>query len=80
MENIHPLRAFREKQNPPLSQDQLADLLGVTRVTVWRWETGARQVDVELLPAVSEKTSIPAADLRPDLAALMRGAAEATSQ
>jgi transcriptional regulator with XRE-family HTH domain len=71
MEQIHPLKAFRENQKPPLSQEQLANLLGVSRVTVTRWESGTRRVDDDLLPRVSEKTGIPTAVLRPDMAELM---------
>ena len=67
MTNVHPLRAFRLAQDPPLSIAQLADLLGVGRPTVFRWETGARKIDERFLPTVSEKTGIPARDLRPDL-------------
>lgn len=68
----HPLRAYRLKQEPRLSQRQLADLLGVKRTTVARWETGTRKVDKELLPKVSEATGIAPAELRPDLAALLQ--------
>jgi transcriptional regulator with XRE-family HTH domain len=67
MENVHPLRAFRLSQEPPLSIAQLADLLGVGRPTVFRWETGARKIDDALIHSVSEKTGIPARELRPDL-------------
>ena len=72
---VHPLKRFREKQDPPLSQERLAGLLGVSRVTVTRWEGGARQIDQDLLAIVVRKTGIPAADLRPDLAKLMRAEA-----
>lgn len=72
MENIHPLKAFRDRQEPRLSQERLADLLGVSRATVNRWETGARKIDDEQLPAIAEKTGIAPAELRPDLAALLR--------
>jgi transcriptional regulator with XRE-family HTH domain len=74
METIHPLRAFREKQRPRLSQEGLGDMLGVTRTTVARWETGARNVDRDLVTTVAQKTGIPPAKLRPDLADLFRRA------
>jgi transcriptional regulator with XRE-family HTH domain len=72
MENIHPLRVFREQQAPPLTQEQLANLLGVTKAAISRWEAGERQPGKEIIPTITEKTGIPASKLRPDLAALMR--------
>ena len=68
METVHPLRAFRESFDPPLSQQQLADLLNVQRETVNRWESGARRIDEKKLRKIVEKTGIPPAELRPDLA------------
>jgi transcriptional regulator with XRE-family HTH domain len=70
--DIHPLRAFRENHEPPLSQADLAALLGVKTPTVWRWEANERKIDDGLVPAVSEKTGIPVAVLRPDLAELFK--------
>lgn len=64
----HPLRTFREKQNPPLSQDALGMMLGVTRATINRWETGFRAIGLNYLSDISRKTGIPTRDLRPDLA------------
>lgn len=72
MSRIHPLKTFRERQVPPLTQDKLADQLGVSKASISRWETGARKVDEELLPMVSEITGISIAELRPDLAALLK--------
>ena len=71
---LPPLKAFRKKQK--LSQQQLASLLDVDRVTVARWETGIRKIGAEKLSDISAKTGIPRTKLRPDLAALMRDAAE----
>jgi transcriptional regulator with XRE-family HTH domain len=76
MKIAHPLTTFRKNQTPPLSQEQLANLLGVSRVTVTRWESGARKIHDGKLPVVSAKTGIPRTKLRPDLAALLREAAE----
>lgn len=68
MEVVHPLKTFRESFDPPLSQQQLAELLNVQRETVNRWESGARKIGEESLPIVSERTGIAPAHLRPDLA------------
>jgi transcriptional regulator with XRE-family HTH domain len=70
----HPLRAYRDQRGQ--TQDALAKELGVSSITISRWETGARKIDADLLPAISEKTGIPKRDLRPDLAEVMREAAE----
>ena len=48
-ENLRRLR--REKD---LTQEQLAELLGVTFQSVSRWETGATYPDIELLPVMAE--------------------------
>jgi len=71
MQSTHPLRAYRENQEPKLSQAALAQELGVNRLTVVRWETGARKIDKSKLSDVSSKTGIPTKELRPDLAELM---------
>lgn len=71
MQATHPLRSYRENQTPKLSQAALAEELGVNRLTVVRWETGARKIDRSKLADVSSKTGIPTKELRPDLAELM---------
>ncbi len=71
----HPLRLFRQNHTPPLSQQGLAQLLKVNRVTVNRWESGARKIDEDKLSLVVERTGIPAAELRPDLAKLLQSEA-----
>lgn len=74
MDDIQPLtvlKDFREAQDPPLTHQGLADLLDVARETVSRWESGARKIDEDKLPMVSEKTGISPRALRPDLAKLL---------
>lgn len=71
MSTIHPLRAYRERHNPPLDRTQLAKMLGVTAASVSRWESGKRRLDETIVSAISEKTGIPVADLRPDLSRLL---------
>lgn len=72
MATQHPIRAWRERQFPPMSQEALAQKLGVFRETVARWEAG-RKPDIDLLPRLVEVTEIPARELRPDLAEMLAG-------
>lgn len=74
MNDIHPLVAFRQRRD--LTQQQLADLLGVHRVELSRWETGDRRISAGKLPQVVEKTGIAPAELRPDLAPVLKSAAQ----
>ena len=64
---VHPLRTYRLSHEPPLSQPELAQKLGVGRATVFRWETGSRKIRESLIHSISEKTGIPPRELRPDL-------------
>ena len=64
----HALKTYRLSRK--LTQQELAQELGVTDVTVSRWETGARKIDLRELPSISEKTGLPKSALRPDLAAM----------
>jgi DNA-binding transcriptional regulator YdaS (Cro superfamily) len=64
----HPLKIYRDSHQPPLSQVDLARLLGVNPPTLNRWETGKRQIDVDSVRKISAKTGIPPMELRPDLA------------
>jgi DNA-binding transcriptional regulator YiaG len=49
-----------------------AELLGVDRVTVHRWENGTRKPAARHLPRIAEITGIPASEMRPDLAGFLR--------
>jgi len=69
MSEIHRLKAWRERQTPPLSQEEAGKRVGVTRFTWMRWEAGS-PIDVDLLPKVSSETGVPAKELRSDLAGL----------
>lgn len=70
--DTHPLKLYRKAEG--LTQDGLAGKLGVSRTSVARWETG-RDIDIDLVPRVSEITGIPIAELRPDLARLLQSEA-----
>jgi transcriptional regulator with XRE-family HTH domain len=72
----HPLKIYRETQTPKLSQADLAQMLGVARLTILRWESGERKIGPSLIPMVTERTGIPAGDLRPDLGELFGEAAQ----
>lgn len=65
-ENANPVKAYRERQTPPLSQGEFGRRVGVTRFTVIRWENGA-PIDEKKLPEVSREIGVPAKELRPDL-------------
>jgi transcriptional regulator with XRE-family HTH domain len=67
MQANHPLKTYRETQDPRLSQAALAERLGVTRHTVLRWENGGRRIDEKKVFDVARITGIPAKELRPDL-------------
>lgn len=53
----HPLRKFRGDK--ALTQAGLADLLGVSEMTISRWEQGERVPPRRYLPKIEEVTSIP---------------------
>lgn len=40
---MQEIRRYRESQNPPLTQEQLGELLGVTGAAVSRFENGKRR-------------------------------------
>ena len=50
------IRNFRKKND--LTQEELADRLGVTYQSISRWENGATYPDLELLPAIAETLSV----------------------
>lgn len=57
-ENIRRLRRARD-----LTQEQLADRLGVTYQSVSRWEVGTAYPDIELLPAIADIFSVSVDEL-----------------
>lgn len=71
MAETHPIREFRDKQVPPLSQAGFGELFGVTRAAVSRWESGDRKLDGDMLWRVARHIGVSPAALRPDLAELM---------
>lgn len=64
---MHPIRAFRLRQDPPLSQAAAGRMIGISATYLHRIESGEREVSSELLPVIRERMGIPADALRPDL-------------
>ncbi len=55
------IRNFRKKND--LTQEELADRLGVTYQSVSRWENGTTYPDLELIPAISEMLCVTVDEL-----------------
>lgn len=65
------------RENRGLTQQQLGDRLGVTDVTVSRWETGRALLNTNVLAAISEALNIEPQDMyrhpdQPSADALLR--------
>lgn len=72
MERVHPLENYRQSFSPPLSKAKLAKELGLSRSYLHRVLLGQRDIGKESLTRVAERTGIAPADLRPDLAEVLR--------
>jgi len=55
------IRSFRKKND--LTQEELADRLGVTYQSISRWENGATYPDLELIPAIAETLAVTVDEL-----------------
>lgn len=55
------LREWRENRN--LTQQQLADRLGVDKATISRWEGGKRSPSLNVLAALGEALNVPLPEL-----------------
>jgi transcriptional regulator with XRE-family HTH domain len=69
---LHPLMKFRLNRKPPMSQAELARLLGVSRSCINHIENGHRQMGIELLLRATEETGLSPSVLRPDLKAVLK--------
>jgi transcriptional regulator with XRE-family HTH domain len=56
MVNDHPISKYRKRHG--ISRSELGDKIGVTDVTVGRWETGTRSVRKAHLRKIEEITGI----------------------
>ena len=61
MDQQHPIQAYRERNN--LTLEAMGDLVGVSGVTILRWEKRQRTPRGEHLRRLCAVTAIPAADL-----------------
>lgn len=68
-----PIRAFRERNE--LTQDGLAEKIGVTAATISRWEQGLRTPRGDDLQKLCDVTGIPAAEILGVIVADAPGAA-----
>lgn len=60
-ENNHPLAKYRRDNG--LTQEALADKLGVWPLTVWRWENGKRIPRPKDAKRISDETGISVGEL-----------------
>lgn len=58
------LRTLREAQG--LSIRALADRVGVSKVTIWKWERGDSEPRLHLIPPLAEALRVTPASLRPN--------------
>jgi transcriptional regulator with XRE-family HTH domain len=65
----HPLAAWRNSQNPPVSPAALARDLHISRSFLSRLEKGERKAGTELLRRIKARCDIAPSEMRPDLAA-----------
>lgn len=68
--SLHPVRAYRLGQNPPLSQADLAHRLGTTKANLSRIESGKQGISNTLLAKLVAETGISADRWTPNLARL----------
>lgn len=66
MVGIHPIKAWRQSQEPRLSVAGAAIMLGVSKAAVSRWENGERQIDQSKVRDIARRTGIDPRALRPD--------------
>jgi transcriptional regulator with XRE-family HTH domain len=69
------IRLKMEREIAKLSQQCLADLLGVPKIDVQRFENGAKVIPLDLLPKLCECLGVTAAQLLGDYRGLLTRAA-----
>lgn len=73
-DSLHPVRAYRLSQDPPVTLQALASDVGITKASLSRIETGKLALSQKVGEKLSRRTGIPLAILLPDLAKLFDGA------
>jgi transcriptional regulator with XRE-family HTH domain len=69
----HPIERARLAQG--LSRRALAHALGISHVTVWRWETQGIIPEIPMLLRLAQFLGVPALELAPELSAVLSGEA-----
>lgn len=59
----NPLKMWREGQTPKISQEKLAELVGVKAMTVSRWERGSHLPNKRHWPKIEKTTGLAASQL-----------------
>lgn len=67
MEKAEKAPFFKYREVTGKSADEMAELLGVDRATIFRWENGKPPIPVNRLADAEKATGIPRRDLRPDI-------------
>ncbi len=61
--NTNPLKVWRDRQDPKISQEKLAELIGVRAMTVSRWERGGHLPNKKHWPKIEKATGIAPSQL-----------------
>ena len=56
------IRLARHRRNPPLTCDALASLLGISRNTLNRWETGQTSIRASYIPDIARALALDICD------------------
>lgn len=59
-EDLHPIRAFRKKHRPRLTQAKFGEPLGVTKFAVSKWESWDRKIEPETAEKIEQTYGIDA--------------------
>jgi transcriptional regulator with XRE-family HTH domain len=64
MDKVRPLAELaRYRARRKLTTQALAEEMGVSRITVWRWENGKRRPDKSYALRLAEMTGVPVLEI-----------------